>query len=126
MKRYYLTATAVSAALGLSGPTLAGDASAGVRAFKTSCSACHGVTASAVGVGPTLFGVVGRKSGTQAAYAARFSPVMKKAARTWTADAIKAYIANPAGSLPGNRMAFAGVKNPVQVDNIVAYLVTLR
>ena len=51
---------------------------------------------------------------------------MKKAGFTWTADQLKAYLPSPSNLVPGTKMAFAGVKNPVQLDDLIAYLATLK
>jgi cytochrome c len=127
MKLYLLPILAAGAALTVSTTLQAGDAAAGARDFKAKCAVCHSVTSGgAAGVGPNLFGVVGRKAGTQAAFAARYSPAMKKSGIVWSAATLKAYVANPAGKVPGNKMTFAGVKDPAQLDNIVTYLASLH
>lgn len=51
---------------------------------------------------------------------------MKGAGKTWTAANLTLYLANPAKVVPGNKMPFAGLKDPAAVDNVVAYLSTLH
>ena len=37
---------------------------------------------------------------------------------------ISAYLENPKGTIPGNKMAFIGLKKPEDRDNVLAYLKT--
>ena len=116
-----------AAAAVLAQPALAADPAAGAKVFKGQCALCHASTPSAApGVGPSLAGVVGRKSGTLASYGPRYSPAMKAAGKVWSSDNLKLYIANPAKAVPANRMPFARLHDPVQLDNVVAYLATLH
>lgn len=88
------------------------------------CKACHRTEAGKNAVGPSLFGVVGRTAGTEPGF--KYSPAMAKAGWVWTPEKLAEYIANPRQVVPGNKMAFAGVKHPEQVQEIVAYLETLK
>lgn len=108
----------------LATPAMAADAAAGAKAFKQACGVCHAAATS--GVGPALGGVVGRKAGSLAGYASRYSPAMKAAGFVWTHEKLERYIANPAAVVPGNHMPYAGLHDPAQVDAIVAYLATLK
>jgi cytochrome c len=123
----FLNAVLVTAAVVLAQPAIAADPVAGAKVFKGQCALCHAATANAApGVGPSLAGVVGRISGTQSAFRPRYSVAMKAAAKPWTAANLKLYIANPAKTIPGNQMPYAGVHDAAQVDNLVAYLATLH
>ena len=51
---------------------------------------------------------------------------LKNSAITWSEEKLDAYITNPKAVVPGNRMAFAGLSNPAQVDDIAAYLMSLK
>lgn len=88
------------------------------------CKACHKTTAGGRGIGPSLFGVVGRKAGTLAGY--NYSAAMKAAGFTWTPDMLSKYIADPKGTVPDNKMPFAGLKDPAKVKQVVEYLETLK
>lgn len=97
-----------------------GDASAGERIFAQ-CRACHRIDASgASGLGPNLYRVVGRRAGALPAF--RYSPAMAAANRAWTPAALDAYLAAPAKAIPGNRMAFIGLRNPADRRDVIAYL----
>lgn len=101
-------------------PALAGDPAAGQKVFNK-CKVCHTVEAGGKdGVGPNLNGVFGRKSGTKEGF--KYSPAMTEAGVTWDEAQIRAYAADPKGKIPGNRMAFAGVKNETELDDLIAYL----
>jgi cytochrome c len=102
----------------------AGDASKGKSVFQR-CAICHKAEKSGGnGLGPNLFGVVGRKAGTVPGFA--YSPAMKSSGIAWTPDKLDAYIAHPAVVVPANRMAFAGISDAGQRADLVAYLATLK
>ena len=125
MKRTALAAAVLAAGLLQTVPAMAGDASVGKAVFAAQCAVCHTVTKGGpTMVGPNLFGIVGRKSGSVANFA--YSKSMKALGVTWTEDKLKAYLPAPANMVPGTKMAFAGVKNPAQLDNLVAYLASLK
>ena len=89
------------------------------------CAACHNADKDGGnGLGPNLFGVVGRKAASLEGFS--YSPAMKKSDITWTNDKLKLWVARPAKLVPGTRMAFAGLTNPPDVDDVVAYLDTLK
>ncbi len=125
MKRTIITLAAV--AFGLAATTAAQaapDAAKGKQAYGQ-CAACHKVDATGKStIGPNLFKVAGRTSGTLAGF--NYSPAMKAAKRVWNDKALDAYLAAPLTSMPGNKMPFAGVKNPADRANLIAYLKTLK
>jgi cytochrome c len=96
------------------------DAKAGERTFAQ-CRACHKVAATGTsGIGPNLYGVAGRHAGTLPGF--RYSPSMVAANRVWTDANLDAYLAAPARAVPGGRMAYVGLRNPVDRRNVLAYL----
>lgn len=103
-------------------PALAdGDAAAGQKVYTTKCKVCHTVDASGKnGVGPGLNGVFGRKAGSKEGFA--YSPAMAAYGVTWDADKIKTYVTDPKAAVPGNKMAFVGIKNSEELENLLAYL----
>jgi cytochrome c len=112
-----LTVTAASAAQ-------ATDATNG-KALFARCAACHVVTkGGGNGLGPNLFGVVGRKAASLPSFA--YSSALKSSGITWTNDKLTAWITSPARLVPGTRMAFGGISNHEQVEDVVAYLNTLK
>src|SRR5882724_5279384 len=113
--------SAVIAALLFAAPAFAADANRGKELF-TACAACH--TEKPDALGPSLKGVVGRKSGSLEDF--RYSPAMKRANLTWDEKNLHDYLTNPQGKVKGNRMPFSGFTTPSDVDDVVAYLVTLK
>lgn len=124
MKRWAgaVAAVIVGAAGVAAGPALAeGDAAKGQRIFNTQCRTCHKVEKDASSpVGPTLHGLFGRPSGTLAGF--EYSDAMKKAAITWDDATLAEYLKDPKAKVPGTKMVFAGLKNPAQIEDLVAYL----
>ncbi len=110
---------ALAAAALAASPAVAADAANGEKVFRQ-CQACHVVDKEQNRVGPHLVGIIGRPAG--AAQGFKYSPAMANSGITWTADTIAAYLADPRGYVNGNRMAFAGLKKPEDIADVIAYL----
>lgn len=103
----------------------AGDPIHGRAVFAAQCAMCHAAARGGPAIlGPNLFGVVGRPAGSVGGYS--YSPAMKAAGFSWTDEKLRAYLAAPAKMLPGIKMGYGGVKNPAQLDDLMAYLDTLK
>jgi cytochrome c len=102
-------------------PAAAADAEHGKVLFQT-CAACH--TERPDALGPSLKGVVGRKSAALEDF--RYSNPMKRAGLTWDDENLRAYISDPQAKVKGNRMPYGGVTDPKDVDDIIAYLKVLK
>jgi cytochrome c len=100
-------------------PASAGDPAAGQKVFAK-CKACHEVASATNKVGPTLKGMFGRTAGTVEGFA--YSTAMKDSGIVWDEAALKPYLADPKAAIPGTKMAFAGLKKPEDIDNVIAYL----
>ena len=104
-------------------PALAsGDAKEGEKVFAK-CRSCHSVEADKNGVGPSLNGVLGRKSGTLEKYS--YSKAMTEKGVVWDEKTIASYIADPKAFVPGNKMIFPGLKKESEIENLLAYLKSL-
>lgn len=107
-------------------PEIEGDASAGEASFRK-CETCHAVGHFARNrIGPVLNGVVGRQAGTYEGYI--YSAALTKAGEEgliWTPDELAEYIREPKARVPGNKMAFIGIKDDAERDNIIAYLISI-
>jgi cytochrome c len=97
----------------------AADPDKGKAVFEQ-CAACHSLDGGGDTDGPTLKGVIGRKAGSLEDY--RYSAAMKRSDVTWDAAALDKYVTDPQASIPGNRMAFAGIGDKAQRDDLIAYL----
>ena len=107
-----MTATAPAA--------MAQDVAAGKTSFNK-CLACHAIGEGAKNkVGPVLNGLDGRKSGTVEGYS--YSEANKNSGITWDEATFKEYIKDPKAKIPGTKMAFAGIKNENEINNLWAYL----
>jgi cytochrome c len=123
MKPAILTAAALLA-LAFAAPALAdGDAAAGKTVFNK-CAICHTVDPAKKGIGPTLFGVLGRKSASVEGFS--YSEAMKKADKTWDEATLDTYLTNPKALVPGTKMVFPGLPKPEDRANVIAYLGTLK
>src|SRR6266446_8398814 len=112
-----LVALASSAA---ASSALAQDAAAGKTSFNK-CLPCHAIGDGAKNkVGPELNGIDGRKSGTAADYS--YSDANKNSSITWNEAQFKEYIKDPKAKIPGTKMAFAGVKNDKEVNDLWAFI----
>ena len=96
----------------------------GAQIFKSNCTVCHSAEPGQNKIGPSLFGVVGRKAGTAPNYT--YSDAMKNSGLTWTPDRLEIYLANPKGVVPNTKMLFLGLKKPEDRKALIAYLATLK
>jgi cytochrome c2 len=87
------------------------------------CTACHSTAPGKTIIGPSLAHVYGRKAGTAAGF--QYSDAMKNSGLSWNAGNLDAFLANPAGKVPGTLMGLAGIKDAAQRKAIVDYLKTL-
>lgn len=100
-----------------------GDAEAGQRVFNQ-CRACHTINEGGRnGVGPNLWGIVGRPAAQIDGF--RYSANMREVATgglVWTVENLRAYITNPKAVVPRGSMAYAGLRNEAQLNDLIAYL----
>lgn len=96
------------------------DAASGEKIFAQ-CRACHQIGENAKNaVGPELNGLFGRKAGVVPGYA--YSSANKNSGITWDEATFRDYIKDPRGRIPGTKMTFPGLKDPKQIEDIIAYL----
>jgi cytochrome c len=101
----------------------AGNAANGAKVFAQ-CKACHVTDKGVNRVGPSLHGIVGRKAGTVAGF--NYSTANKNSGVTWDEKTLFVYLENPRKFMPGTKMAFAGLKQPQQRADVIAYLKTFK
>lgn len=96
---------------------------AGAALFDAECRRCHATDADRASYGPPLEGVIGRAAGSVAGYP--YSPALQSAAFVWTRPALKAWIEDNQGFVPGTKMRHVGITDPVVQDFILAYLASV-
>jgi cytochrome c len=92
----------------------------GRRAFAQ-CRSCHVIAAGAPHrLGPNLHGVFDRHVGTSEGLT--YSEALRSADFIWDTDHLDHWLQNPQAFMPGNRMAFAGVRDETERRDLIAYL----
>jgi len=125
--RASLTLVAIAALAFISSAAHAGgDPAKGKAAFERQCAICHTVDKGGPDrFGPNLFGIIGRKAGSEPDYA--YTRAFKTRANwEWTEDAIGGWMMFPSTMVPGTAMGvFQGIAERDR-DDLVAYLATLK
>jgi cytochrome c len=120
MKQLTLSALVLIMSSVTSSIVLAQDVAAGKSSFNK-CMACHSIGEGAKNkVGPELNGLDGRKSGTAPGY--NYSDANKNSGITWNEAQFKEYIKDPKAKIPGTKMAFAGIKNEKEINDLWAFI----
>ncbi|RLP27973.1 cytochrome c family protein [Mesorhizobium sp. YM1C-6-2] len=106
-------------------------ASADIAAGQTvekKCSACHTIDSGGANkVGPNLWNIVNRPIASHEGFA--YSGAMKEFSQggsvVWDYEHLDHFLTSPKGLVKGTAMGFAGIKNPTERANLIAYLRTL-
>lgn len=96
----------------------------GEEVFGHICHTCHTHQKGVNWTGPSLFGVVGRKAGTEPGY--QYSEAMRKFGKVWTPEELNHYLYDPQAYIPGVKMHFVGLKRKWNRHAVIAYLETLH
>lgn len=118
-------ATLFVAALATGSAWAAGDAKKGADVFAEECGDCHSTTTGKNKKGPSLHGVIGRKSGSLGDFAGYSDPI-KQAGITWAPEKIDAYIAQPRKVVPGGKMKYDGLDDAGARADVIAYLQSIK
>jgi cytochrome c len=116
-----LAFAAIPSTLQAQAPTSA-DLAAGQRAFRA-CLTCHTVEEGLHRRGPSLYGVVDRRAGTQPGF--QYSQAMRLSGVIWTDDNLIRYVMSRPSFMPGTRSAMASVRSADQAAQLVAYMRTV-
>jgi cytochrome c len=113
-----------------------GDPEQGKKLFfgKAQCKICHKVEKDKKFVGPSVFGIVGRKCGASAKqrYSSNYKAACEKTGFVWDAKSLDGYLADPSGYISGiagqkkRSPMTVKVKNAQDRADIIAYLATLK
>lgn len=122
------TATPSDTASATPTPTPSASASATTAAVVepaafAQCKACHSVEPGKNGIGPSLAGIWGEKAGAVPGF--EFSEAMKNSGITWNQATLDRYLTDPKGVVPGNKMAFGGLKDAAKRQAVIDYIKSL-
>jgi len=95
----------------------AGDPRAGETIYER-CGACHSLSQDRAG--PRHCGLLGRRAGSVPGF--DYSPAMKRSGIVWSRATLDRFLANPAATVPGTSMGYAGVKDGKERSDLLAYL----
>ena len=91
------------------------------KAVWSKCRACHMVGENARNlVGPVLNGLIGRKAGTVDGF--NYSEANKNSGIVWDEATFRAYIREPKATMPNTKMVFAGLSDPQDIEDLLAFL----
>lgn len=124
----FLALSGIIAALATPVAAQEGNVDAGKKVFLK-CGVCHGIGEAKKPIGPTLNGVIGRQAGTEPDFVAKkgagYSKAMIAAGEgglVWDEAQIAEYITDPKKKVPGNKMAFPGLKKEQERLDVIAYI----
>ena len=96
------------------------DVAKGEAVFKK-CAACHTIAQGGPnGIGPNLWASMGKPHGHVAGFS--YSDALKSVPGNWDFEGMDKWLANPKKYAPGTKMTFAGLGNPEERANLIAYL----
>ena len=82
------------------------------------CAACHALAFDRVG--PHHCGLLGRRAGSVPGFA--YSSAMKNSGFIWDEKTLDRFLAQPMKTLPGTAMTYAGISDPKERSDLIAYL----
>jgi cytochrome c len=96
----------------------AGDPERGAEIYER-CQACHALDRNRTG--PKHCGLIGRPAGTAPGFHG-YSVALKDSGIVWDHSSLDRFLADPLGTVPGTRMGYAGVKDPQERADLIAFL----
>jgi cytochrome c len=119
MRRLALSAALAVLPLAAAPAWAQGDPAQGEKVFAR-CKTCHEVAKPQNKIGPHLIGLFGRKAGGVEGF--KYSEAMAGSGKVWDETTLASYLKDPKGDMPGNKMAFPGLKKEDELANVIAYL----
>jgi len=96
------------------------DVAHGQQVFNK-CMACHNAEKGGPNMmGPNLWGVIGEPIGQGRGY--DFTAALSKVGGTWNWDNLSKWLTSPRAFAPGTKMSFAGLGNPQDRADVIAFL----
>jgi cytochrome c len=122
--KYLINVTLLAFLLAPCCAAFAGDPAHGKQIYEEECAECHSVVSGKNKKGPTMFQVVGRQSAAIAGF--NYSDAMKAKNVVWSPETIAEYTKAPKKFVPGGKMKYDGMDNPQALEDVIAYLSTLK
>ncbi len=98
------------------------DPAKGQQIFNK-CMACHNADKGGANqLGPNLYGIIGAPIGQGRGFA--FSDALSKKGGNWDWDSLSQWLTSPRAFAPGTKMTFAGLGDPQDRANVIAFLNT--
>lgn len=95
------------------------------QALKMQCAGCHTFNRrETASIGPNLWDIVGRRVGSDRQF--EYSEPMKEFGGRWTRERLDRFLADPAGTIPGNSMQFDGIEDAEQRRRLIDFLEELH
>jgi len=96
------------------------SATEGAKVFKK-CAACHSIAEGGANkIGPALWGVLGRPTGSVAGY--KYSKAMAAYGKNWSFEEMNGFLTKPKDWIKGTKMSFAGLKNAKERAAVILYM----
>ena len=111
---------AIFAAVIFASPAVADDLAKGEKTF-IKCKVCHAVEKDVSKIGPSLYGVFGRKAGSLESFP-NYSDAIKSMDIVWGDETIREFVKAPRTYIAGTKMIFLGIKDDKEIDNLLVYL----
>ena len=110
----------VLAFLGAAAPAMPGEPASPERGalLYGRCQGCHALAYDRTG--PRHCGLYGRRAGSVAGFA--YSPAMAASAIVWDENTLDRFLANPTRMVPGTAMGYAGIADPKERADLIAWL----
>jgi cytochrome c len=112
-------ALAILAAAGMAGAATDDGALRRGEQVYARCAACHAVESNRTG--PQHCGLFGRRAGTAPGFTA-YSQALRDSKIVWDARSLDVFLQDPMKAVPGTTMGYAGVKDPKERSDLIAWL----
>ena len=97
-----------------------GSVENGMKVFKK-CAACHSIAKDGKNkIGPALWGVIGRKTGSISDY--KYSKALLAYGKEWSFEEMNGFLIKPKDWIKGTKMAYAGLKKEEERASVILYL----
>ncbi|MDJ0822202.1 MAG: c-type cytochrome [Paracoccaceae bacterium] len=96
---------------------------AGETLYEAECERCHAVDADDASYGPPLENILYRAAGSYEGY--DYSIALEASGIVWTPAALRAWMEDNAGFMPGTKMRHVGIEDRTVQDFILAYLTSI-